>query len=60
MKFESVEQVSKFAADNNKVLVINDGDVLDVTTFAKHHPGMDEYDVGGAGLILNYKNKDIA
>lgn len=39
MKFESVEQVEKFAADNNKTLVINGQEVLDVTTFAKHHPG---------------------
>ncbi len=26
--------------------------VLDVTTFAHHHPG-------GAGLIINYKSKNI-
>ena len=60
MKFESVEQVEKFAADNSKVLVINGQEVLDVTTFAKHHPGTPVVYVGGAGLILNYKNKDIA
>lgn len=27
--------------------------VLDATTFAQHHPG-------GAGLILNYQNKDVS
>ena len=60
MKFESIEQVDKFAAENNKVLVINGDEVLDVTTFAKHHPGKEVFYSGGAGLILNYKSKDIA
>lgn len=45
--------MDKFAADTNRVLVINGEEVLDVTTFAKHHPG-------GSGLILNYKSKDIS
>jgi cytochrome b involved in lipid metabolism len=39
MKFESVEAVQKYANNTNKVLVINNDEVLDVTTFAKHHPG---------------------
>lgn len=39
MQFPCVEAVQQFASDNNKVLVINGDEVLDVTTFAKHHPG---------------------
>lgn len=39
MKFESIEEVERFAEKNNKVLVLNGDEVLDVTTFAKHHPG---------------------
>lgn len=31
--------MDKFAADTNRILVINGEEVLDVTTFAKHHPG---------------------
>jgi cytochrome b involved in lipid metabolism len=47
MKFESISEVENFAKTNKKVLVIKEHQVLDVTTFASHHPG-------GAGLILNY------
>lgn len=60
MKFESVEAVQKYASDTNKVLVINNDEVLDVTTFAKHHPGTFWRKRGGAGLVLSYQNKDLS
>lgn len=44
--------MSEYANKNNSVLVVYDDYVLDVTSFANHHPG-------GSGLILHYKNTDI-
>jgi cytochrome b involved in lipid metabolism len=38
-KFYSVAEVQEFAREQKRTIVIRDGDVLDVTTFAKHHPG---------------------
>ena len=52
IQFKSQEELQNYAEENNKVLVVFDTYVLDATTFATHHPG-------GAGLILNYKSKDI-
>lgn len=52
VQFKTNQDIYDYAVKNNKVLVIYNDYVLDVTTFAQHHPG-------GAGLILNYKNKDI-
>lgn len=44
--------MENYAHLNNRLLVVYDTHVLDVTTFATHHPG-------GASLITNLNNKDI-
>jgi cytochrome b involved in lipid metabolism len=41
LKFKSQEELEAYVKQSGKVLVIKDGDVLDVTTFARHHPGID-------------------
>ena len=52
IQFKSQAEIEEYAAKQNKILVVHDTYVLDATSFAKHHPG-------GAGLIMNYKSKDI-
>lgn len=52
IKFENQQQVSDYAAKNNKVLVVFNDRVLDATSFAQHHPG-------GAGLIRNCQTQQI-
>lgn len=39
LKFKSKEELDAFVKQSGKVLVIRGQDVLDVTTFASHHPG---------------------
>ena len=41
-----------YASKNERLLVVYDTYVLDVTTFVKHHPG-------GASLITNHSNRNI-
>lgn len=52
LKFKSEQEVQEYAAKENRLLLIYDDYVLDATSFAQHHPG-------GAGLIFNYRSKDI-
>lgn len=52
LTFKNFSEIEEYAAKTNRVLVVFDDYVLDATTFAQHHPG-------GAGLILNYRSKDI-
>lgn len=52
LTFKNFNEIEEYAAKTNRVLVVFDDYVLDATTFAQHHPG-------GAGLILNYRSKDI-
>ena len=37
--FKNVDEIVEFSKETDKILVIKDGFVLDVTTFAKYHPG---------------------
>jgi cytochrome b involved in lipid metabolism len=37
--FTDLDQVTSYANTNNRTLLILDDQVLDVTTFAPHHPG---------------------
>ena len=39
MKFKSQQELETYVKESGKILVVKDGDVLDVTTFARHHPG---------------------
>ena len=48
MKFKNVEEVTSYASQSNKTLVIYDDLILDVGDFMKSHPG-------GSGLVLAYK-----
>ena len=41
--FKNMDEVLEFAKENEKILVIKDGCVLDVTTFAKYHPGQSSF-----------------
>ena len=49
LKFKSEEELKAYTKQSGKILLIKGKDVLDVTTFASHHPG-------GEGLLLNYQN----
>lgn len=53
LTFKNMGEIEEYAAKSNRVLVVFEDYVLDATTFAQHHPG-------GAGLILNYRSKDIS
>ena len=53
LTFKNLSEIEEYAAKSNRVLVVFEDYVLDATTFAQHHPG-------GAGLILNYRSKDIS
>ena len=39
LKFKDQAELEAFAKQSSKVLLIKGADVLDVTTFASHHPG---------------------
>lgn len=39
LKFKTKEELEAFTKQSGKVLLVKDNDVLDVTTFARHHPG---------------------
>lgn len=39
LKFKNEQELEAFTKQSSKVLLLKDGDVLDVTTFARHHPG---------------------
>lgn len=52
LAFESVEQVRSYAEREEKVLLILDDYVLDVTSFNSHHPG-------GGVLLRNKQLQDI-
>ena len=40
LKFKSKEELEAFTRQSGKILLVKDNDVLDVTTFASHHPGI--------------------
>jgi cytochrome b involved in lipid metabolism len=51
-KFESVEEAEKYAERTGNVIMFMENQVIDGTSFAKHHPG-------GAKNIINSKNMEI-
>lgn len=52
LKFKSMEEVKIYAEANDRVLLVHNDLILDVTTFHAHHPG-------GGILLRNHQNKDI-
>lgn len=52
MLFQSFDEIEEFANAKNRMLVVYDSYVLDVTEFATHHPG-------GAHLISRFSSKDL-
>lgn len=52
IRFNNLDEVKDYAQAQDSVLVVYKDYVLDVTTFAKHHPG-------GAVLLKNNNAKDI-
>lgn len=61
-KFSTPEEVTEMAKKENRVFVVKEGEVLDVTEFVHHHPGTNLKSIGsgGSGLLLTYKGKDIS
>lgn len=52
-KFHSLAEVRDYAEANDRDLLLLDDTVLDVTTFAEHHPG-------GGVLLRNQREKDVS
>ena len=52
IKFENYEEVKSYADSTKKTLLILEDYVLDVTSFAVHHPG-------GAMLLRNNQLKEV-
>ena len=52
IKFKNYEEVEKYAESNDKIILIYNDLILDVTSFSTHHPG-------GSILLRNNNLKDI-
>lgn len=52
-KFTSMQELRDFAKNSERDLLVLEDRVIDVTTFAPHHPG-------GAVLLRNFKGEDVS
>lgn len=52
-KFASLQELQSYAKSSDRDLLLLEDRVLDVTTFAPHHPG-------GAVLLRNHKGQEIS
>jgi cytochrome b involved in lipid metabolism len=52
LKFDSIEDAEKYAEKTGNLIMYMENQVIDATTFAKHHPG-------GPANVAAAKGKDI-
>jgi cytochrome b involved in lipid metabolism len=52
IRFDSIEDAEKYGERTGNLVMFMENQVIDATTFAKHHPG-------GTGKVAAAKGKDI-